>query len=182
MNTTTYLLTIPLGIALGAFLTAACIDDTRAEPARVSGGVSGDVTEQTEAVAMDPRDQYALVAALSAAERLAPDRADERYHQIYRDFRGKRYRWTAYRIAALCPSARRCNVVPFAADHRQKSTQGWMPRLELSEDAFAALESRCAAATDSKGYCKFQFEGTMSKLVVSTQHLTAMTFSDVRIR
>ena len=116
----------------------------------------------------------------SGMRRRCPDEAELRHEQIRRDWHGKRYRWRGFRIAPLCASAEQCNVLAFdlAGKDHKNVVQGWMPQLHLTARSFAALDAKCG----NKKRCSFEFEGTLAKLVLSTQHLTSLQFHDVHIR
>jgi hypothetical protein len=129
-------------------------------------------------LAVDPRSQYDLAAAIAEAERMYPDEAEDALDRIRREWQGERFRWKVYLVPALCPSAERCHVVPFdRAGADRAILQGWMPRLELAPAAFAALSEQCG----DRPRCAIEFEGTLSRLVLSTDDLTALHFGDVRI-
>jgi hypothetical protein len=125
---------------------------------------------------VDSRTQFDLAAAITAAER--SDEAEDALDRVRRDFQGKRYRWTVYVMPALCPSAERCHVLPFdRAGADRTIMQGWMPRLELDADSFVALRRQCG----DQPRCTIELEGTLSRLVLSTESLTSVHFGDVRI-
>lgn len=169
--------TVALSIAL-AVLAAASAGCSKDRSDR-SAGAAATIPAAETRVPVDSRSQYDLVAAIAEAERLDSDDADIRYEEIRRDYQGKRFRWQVHRIAALCPGTERCNVLPFDAggeDHR-KVVQGWMPKLQLTPETFAALDARCAG--DQR--CTFEFEGTLDKFVLSTEHLTSLHFNDIRV-
>jgi hypothetical protein len=129
-------------------------------------------------LAVDSRSQYDLAAAIAEAERMYPDEAEDALDRIRREWQGKRFRWKVYLVPALCPSAEGCHVVPFdRAGADRTILQGWMPRLELTPAAFAVLREQCG----DRPRCDIEFEGTLSRLVLSTDDLTSLHFGDVRI-
>jgi hypothetical protein len=129
-------------------------------------------------LAVDPRSQYDLAAAIAEAEGMHPDEAEDALDRVRREWQGKRFRWKVHLVPALCPSAERCHVVPFdRAGADRAIMQGWLPRLELAPAAFAALQAQCG----DRPRCGIEFEGTLSRLVLSTDDLTSLHFGDVRI-
>ena len=130
------------------------------------------------APAMDQRTQYDLARDIAAAETMPRDEAALRLPEIRRDWIGKRYQWEVGVFPAFCTSAERCRVLPFEIGEKDRHiVQGWMPRLELTQDGFAAIQSACKGAER----CRIKFRGTLSKLVLSTEELTSLGFSDVEV-
>jgi hypothetical protein len=128
---------------------------------------------------MDARTQYDLVKEIAAAEAMPKDAAAPRLLEIRRDWIGKRYQWKVDVIRAVCASAASCNVLPFDTGGADRHiVQGWMPQLELTEDAFAAIQRTCKDADR----CTITFQGTLSKLVLSTEEFTSLGFTDVAIQ
>jgi hypothetical protein len=162
--------------ALAATLTAAlalaaCRDEggSAPKPAPAQGRVAS----------LDPRSQYDLAAALTQVE-TARDRADlaAGYARLRTAWVGRRYRWTVRVVGPLCRSRDACNVLPFdRAGRDRKVVQGWMPRLDLDEGAFAALQRACAG----RAPCEVQVEGTLSRMIADTQNPTSLEFSQVRV-
>jgi hypothetical protein len=127
---------------------------------------------------MDTRTQYDLAKEIAAAEAMPRDEAALRLPEIRRNWISKRYEWKVHVIPALCATAESCHVMPFEIGEKDRHiVQGWMPRLELTPDGFAAIQSACKGLDR----CTITFRGTLSKLVLSTEEFTALGFSDVEI-
>ena len=127
---------------------------------------------------LDTRTQYDLASEIAKAEAMPRDEAALHLPEIRRNWIGKRYQWKVHVIPALCGSAESCHVLPFEiGDKDRHIVQGWMPRLELTGDGFAAIQSACKGADR----CTITFRGTLSKLVLSTEEFTSLGFSDVEI-
>ncbi|HWN69150.1 MAG TPA: hypothetical protein VNM90_16035 [Haliangium sp.] len=127
---------------------------------------------------MDQRTQYDLAKEIAAAEAMPRNEAGLRLPEIRRDWIGKRYQWEVGVIPAFCASIESCHVLPFEIGAKDRHiVQGWLPRLEVTQDGFAAIQSACKGAER----CRIEFRGTLSKLVLSTEELTSLGFSDVEI-
>ena len=138
---------------------------------------SSAASEAARAIA-DERSQYDLAAQIAEAEKMRTDDAAVRLAEIQRSWQGKRYEWKVDVIQPLCKSPRRCNVLPFDTGRTDSHiVQGWMPRLALTGDTFAAVERACAG----QKRCTIQFRGTLRELVLSTEELTSLEFADVEI-
>ena len=175
MNCTCKTLVLSFALATLAVAGSACSKDRGDQ----SAGAAATLETPEKAAPIDARSQYDLVADIADAEKLDSDDAEVRYEEIRQDYQGKRFRWKVHRITALCPGVERCNVLPFDAggkDHR-RIVQGWMPRLQLTPETSAALDARCTG----EQRCTFEFEGTLSKFVLSTEHLTSLQFDDIRV-
>ena len=105
------------------------------------------------------------------------DDADRRgtWTEVRTRWQGQRVRWTVTRQQALCRTAELCNVAAFPI--QRPAQHGWMPKLALSPEMFAKLETTCGA----KAQCDFTFEGTLEKLVLSAEHPTSLEFTDIAI-
>ena len=127
-------------------------------------------------LALDARTQYDLVADIVRSEGKRDDDADVILYEVRQSWLGKRFRWQVFYVPVLCRDAKQCHVMPFdRAGEDKRIVQGFLPRLALPESALASLRARCAG----QARCAFRFEGTLSQLVLSTEHLTRLQFSDV---
>jgi len=123
-------------------------------------------------------DQYAFAAELYRVERLSSDDAAEQMERVRMVWMNRRYTWEVLRITPLCRPPGPCMVQPF--DHARSGRpilQGWLPRLELNQNAHAALARAC----DGVDACVFTFEGTLASLALSPDQATSLGFSDVVI-
>lgn len=145
----------------------------------VTDGVTEDGADQPVVSGeRDPRTQYDLAADIKRAETAKFDDADAVWHEVRRDYHGKRFTWTVFYSPALCAAADRCHVIPFDRTGQDKKiVQGWMPRLALSADEFARLQKTCAG----KQRCQVRFTGTLHRLTLSADHMTSLSFTDVEI-
>jgi hypothetical protein len=127
----------------------------------------------------DARDQYALLADIEAAVGEQIQRDAGATAKVQQSWHGRRYTWEAAVVPLFCRDAARCFVSPF--DHARfpdrRIRQGWMPRLELDANGFAALQKSC----DGKPTCVVRFSGTMSKFVFDAELATQVEFRDVQI-
>lgn len=126
---------------------------------------------------LDPRDQYAFVADVSAAQRADVDEDPGAYHRVLTSWSGKRYRWELAYLPLLCRSPEACVMAPF--DHaraKRRIVQGWLPKLQLDATAHEALRAQC----EGKKRCIVTVEGTM-KLTLSSQQATRVTFEQATI-
>jgi hypothetical protein len=152
-------------------LVCACTGEPAA-PARV---------EQLELVGVhdDARDQYALLHDIEAALGDGLTRDGGAMAAVQRGWHGRRYRWEAAMVPLFCTGAARCFVAPF--DHARfpehRIRQGWMPRLDLDEAGFTALQQACAG----KAACVVRFAGTMGRFVFDVEQPTSVEFSDLEI-
>ncbi|WP_428266490.1 hypothetical protein [Haliangium sp.] len=169
-----------IGLGLGLSTFAGCESQRdRSTSALADPAVSERPPAAAAArVTVDARTQYQLATDIATTERMRPDEAAVRLSEIQRDWQGKRYRWQVAVIPALCRAPQRCNVMPFDTGGTDRAiVQGWLPRLDLDDDAFAAIEHSCRG----KARCRIEFEGTLSKLVLSTDAFTSLGFHDVEI-
>jgi hypothetical protein len=166
-----------VSVALAAATVAAILAARafRGDPADPSNGAAGGVTKPPE---MHSGDQYDLLKAITQAEAMNAEKAEERYLQIRREWSGKRVHWRVFVIPQLCQSADQCHVMPFDRFGKDKKVlQGWMPKLEIDSQALAAIHKSCA----QQKRCSIEFEGTLSQFTLSTEFLTNLRFSDVKI-
>jgi hypothetical protein len=169
-----------LGAVLGAgIFTVAVVRPGGSSDAAGTQTAGSQAAEAAEAAPrVDARTQYDLARDIGETERLEPALRARRLDAIRRDWQGKRYRWRAWVIPALCRSADRCNVSPFdRAGADRELVHGWMPRLAMAPTAFAALQEQCA----DRPRCQIEFEGTLTRLVLSTEHFTSLSFTDVSV-
>ncbi|MEM9457003.1 MAG: hypothetical protein AAGF11_22690 [Myxococcota bacterium] len=127
---------------------------------------------------VDARDQYALAMAIQTARRTRDDRAGA-LARTRQAWIGRRYRWEVAFVPALCGVAGPCVVMPF--DHHRERThpirQGWLPRLELTADQRAALESTCQA----HARCVIELSGQLRQFELSTEQPTSLTLSEIQV-
>ena len=155
--------------AVGVSLAPGCRDTA----AQASAHTPAVESAEPEASA---RTQYDLATAIDAAD--AADDPELSYDQIRRTWLGKRYRWSVLRIAPLCRSPERCNVLPFDRGGRDaRIVQGWMPRLHIGDAEMKAIEASCG----DRARCALEFEATLSDMVLSVDKPTSLGFSDVAI-
>lgn len=166
-------------VVLGAMLClGACGSRKRQENQGKEDSEPQAAAQAPAPVASDTRSQHDLAAAIGAAEGLLRDEAEARLSAIRHDWQGKRYRWKVFYVEATCRTADTCHVVPFDRSGADRAIlQGWLPRLDISEKDLLQLRQRCSG----KPLCKFELEGTLSRLVLSTDELTSLHFSEVRV-
>jgi len=139
--------------------------DPVSKEARVEDGVDG-------------RDQYALLDDILRAQADPGDVRGPALARVRSSWTGQRYLWEARVVPPLCRSARACVVAPFdRARLPERAQQGWLPRLELSEDGHARLERLCREESP----CVVLFEGRLSDLELSMDQPTSVGFTDVRV-
>jgi hypothetical protein len=177
-------LSVFAGIVLASALTWAGCDQRQptqpADPAAAAATTAPGSEEPAPAApsTLDTRTQYDLAREIAAAEAMPKDEASLRLPEIRRDWIGKRYQWKVHVLPPMCASVESCNVMPFEIGEKDRQiVQGWMPQLELTQDDFAAIQSACKGADR----CTITFQGTLSKLVLSTEEFTSLGFSDVEI-
>lgn len=128
--------------------------------------------------AVDPRDQYALAAAIQTARHTRDDLAGA-LARTRRAWIGRRYRWEVAFVPALCGTAGACVVMPF--DHHRDQAhpirQGWLPRLELTADERAELRTTCQAHLR----CVIDLSGQLSQFELSTEQPTSLTLTDIQL-
>ena len=126
---------------------------------------------------IDPRDQYAFVRDVSAAQRADADEDPGAYHRVLTSWSGKRYRWELAYVPLLCRSPEACVMAPF--DHaraKRRIVQGWLPKLQLDDTAHQALRAQC----EDKKRCIATVEGTM-QLTLSSQQATRVLFENAAV-
>lgn len=159
-------------------LTSVVLCSCTGEPAASDAAAPADRIE-TVRVADDDRDQYALLADIEAAVGEQINRDASATAKVQQSWHGRRYTWEAAVVPLFCRDAARCFVSPF--DHARfpdrRIRQGWMPRLELDANGFAALQKSC----EGKPTCVVRFAGTMSKFVFDPELATQVEFRDVEI-
>jgi hypothetical protein len=127
----------------------------------------------------DARDQYALLADIEAALGEGLVRDASAMSSVQQSWHGRRYTWEVAVVPLFCRAAERCFVSAF--DHARfpdrRIRQGWMPRLELDADRFAALQDACGG----KPTCVVRMRGTMSQFVFDPEQATQVDFRDVEV-
>jgi hypothetical protein len=181
-------LSVFTGIVLASALTwAGCDQRKQTQPpdqsvgqpaAAVTTAPGSEEPAPAATATLDTRTQYDLASEIAKAEAMPRDEAALRLPEIRRNWIGKRYQWKVHVVPALCASVESCHVMPFEIGEKDRHiVQGWMPRLEVTQDGFAAIQSACKSADR----CTITFQGTLSKLVLSTEEFTSLGFSDVEI-
>lgn len=134
-------------------------------------------SERARVERSDERDQVQLATALSEARSTSLEEDPDAYGRVVRSWHGRRYRWELAHVPLLCRTPKACYMAPF--DHNRierRALQGWLPRLEMSDAEFAALEAGCK---DTRR-CIVRIEGTMG-LEASADAPTHVTFTGVRV-
>jgi hypothetical protein len=157
-------------LAAAALCAATACNDTEAAQ------LPAPATAQPARASLDARSQFDLALAIDQADRSEdPELA---YARVRKDWLGKRYRWSVYRIAPLCRSAESCNVLPFDRGGRDaRVVQGWMPRLALDDGAMKAIAARCGDLPR----CEIAFEATLSQMTLSLDKPTSLAFDQVAV-
>jgi hypothetical protein len=117
----------------------------------------------------------ALGTQADLAKELDKAEHDGSWSNIKHRWQGGHVTWTVTRQRPLCPTADRCNVLPFPIGGGAK--YGWMPQLTFAPSEFAKLEASCGESDR----CELTFQGTLSELMVSPDLPTSLRFTDVRI-
>ena len=135
------------------------------------------------ALAIDERDQYALLAEIENALGNSIERDATAMAKVRSGWIGKRFRWEVGFVPVFCRSHDRCNVAPFDHGSRpaRRIRQGFMPELALDEAGFAAIEAACSdpAAAAGPNNCVLHIEGTMGRFAFSPEEATAIRLDDV---
>ena len=164
---------------LGLVLTASCARSAD-EGAPASKDTKVTTAAATAETPLSSRSQYDLAAAIRVIEKEQDD--DERAFSLATlsdAWQGERYEWTVNFLTSFCPNENGCHVVPFDRGGKDKDiVQGWSPELKLSAEQWRELSDACS---QSEGHCPVTFRGTLSKFRISTQELTRLTFTDVKL-
>ncbi len=158
--------------ALAAACTRAGDDDRDGPKALVS------VETSALALAIDERDQYALLADIEAAIGHGLERDGSAMGRVRSAWIGKRVRWELGFVPVFCRSHERCNVAPFDQGRPQaRMRQGFMPELALDEAGWAAIAAACAPHPR----CVLRIEGTLGRFAFSPDEPTALRLDDVAL-
>jgi hypothetical protein len=135
------------------------------------------------APAIDPRDQYALLAEIESALGDSIERNASSMAKVRSGWVGKRFRWEVGLVPVFCRSYDRCNVAPFDHGIRpdRRIRQGFMPQLALDEAGFAAMQAACAGQPPGGTGCVLHIEATMGRFAFSPDEPTAIRFDDVEL-
>jgi hypothetical protein len=134
-------------------------------------------TAQVKPTPRDPNDartQYDLGRAIAKARSSA---SSARLTKTERSFAGRRYRWEAAWVPALCKTPERCFVAPF--DHARPDAphaQGWLLEIAIERATHAKIAQACAGVPTQ---CVVALEGRLDKLVLREDLPTAVGLSDV---
>ena len=113
--------------------------------------------------------QTDLAAELDQAERRGT------WREVRQRWEGQHLHWRVTRHAALCMSAKACNVAAFPV--QRPATYGWLPELAFAPGEYAKLEATCGSAAT----CEIEIEGTLSRLDLSGDLPTSVHFDQVRV-
>jgi hypothetical protein len=159
--------------ALGLAALAAC---QTIEPE----AAAADKVEQAPAArAVDPRDQYALLADIEKAlgDSLARDAVA--MAAVRSEWHERRIAWEVAVVPQLCRSHTACNVAPFDHLHRpeRRIQQGWMPKLRLDEAGYQSLTSSCG----ERKLCIVRIEATIAEMVFDPELPTSLELGDISV-
>ena len=161
---------------LASLVLGACTraGDEKSGPKELVPIESGDADAP---MAIDPRDQYALLADIENALGDSIERDASAMTTVRSAWIGKRVRWEVGFVPVFCRSHERCNVAPFDHGSRpdRRIRQGFMPELALDEAGFAAIQAACA----DHDRCVLHIEATMGRFAFSPEEPTAIRFDDV---
>src|SRR5437867_4157149 len=131
-------------LVLVAPCALAAASGCKRAPAGSELAAAGSAATPASSGELDPRDQYALLRDITAAQSAPLDERPARLEAVRSRWLGRRYRWEALFVAPLCRRPGACVVAPFdTARVASPVAQGWLPRLDLDDAASEGLGSSC---------------------------------------
>ena len=128
---------------------------------------------------IEPRDQYAMLEEMLAAERVPVETQAESVAAVRSRWEGHRYRWEMMRVAGLCTRADSCLFAPFdLARFAHPIDAAFLPQVTFDAAGFSALRDQCAA---HGGTCVVTFEATLTSFTFSIAEPTTLTLTNARV-
>ena len=162
-----------------SLLLVACGSSDPAPPSAAPPSVLPAPPPSTTADAIDPRDPYAMVDDMRAAERVDAAAQPQAIADVRSSWEGHRFRWEMMRVAVLCTRADSCLFAPYDLARFDRPVDlGYLPRVVFDAETFAALGERCAAFA---GTCVVTMEATLETFTFTIDEPTTLTLSQPTI-
>lgn len=128
---------------------------------------------------LDPRDPYAMVDDMRAAERVPAEEQPTAIANVRASWESHRFRWEMMRVAGLCTRAESCLFAPYdLARFDHVVDVGYLPRVVFDAASFASLGERCAPFAET---CVVTMEATLDRFTFAIDEPTTLTLAQPTI-